>query len=239
MSADASGPDASGPDDPGGPAAGPGSGGQEPYWPAACAVLVAMGLHLILPEPLTLGPAWLVPALEALVLVPLAVAVPHRHPDERRWARPAALSLNGLVSLANAMALQRLVVRLLAAPGTGDGTTGRELLLSALVIWFTNVLIFALWYWELDGGGPGARRGEARPLPEFLFPQLDNPSIAPPGWTPRFVDYLYVSVTNVTAFSPTDTMPLTHTAKVLMALQALVSMLIVGLVVARAVNVLG
>jgi hypothetical protein len=200
--------------------------------------VAAICLHVILPGQLTLGPNWLLPALEALVLVPLLIAVPHRHPDERAWIRPAAMTLNGIVTLANVLALQRLVVRLLDGPGATGGPPGRELLGSGVVIWFTNVLIFALWYWELDGGGPGARRSVERPLPEFLFPQIDNPRIAPPGWAPRFVDYLYVSITNTTAFSPTDTMPLTVTAKGLMALQAFTSMLILGLVVARAVNVL-
>jgi hypothetical protein len=210
---------------------------KEPSWPAASAVLVAICLHVILPGQLTLSPNWVLPALEALILVTLLVKVPRRHPDEWRWTRPAAMTLNGLVTLANAIALQRLVVHLLDGSAAG-GLSGGDLLGSAVVIWFTNVLIFALWYWELDGGGPGARRGPDRPLPEFLFPQIDNPRVAPPGWAPRFVDYLYVSITNTTAFSPTDTMPLTVTAKGLMALQAFSSMLILGLVVARAVNVI-
>jgi hypothetical protein len=216
---------------------GPAHPQKEPTWPAALAVLAAIVLHLALPGSLTFGAGWLIPALEALLLVPLVIVVPHRGPGEGRWVRPAGLSLTGVVTLANALALEGLVTRLIGLPKPGV-LTGQQLLVSALVIWLTNIIIFALWYWELDGQGPGARHGPNPPLPEFLFPQIDNKSVAPPGWRPRFADYLYVSITNTTAFSPTDTMPLTVTTKALMALQGFASMMIIGLVVARAVNVL-
>jgi hypothetical protein len=209
---------------------------KEPTWPPAVAVLVALLLHLVLPGQLTLGPDWVIPALQALLLVPLWIAVPHRGPEDAGWVRPAGMTLIGLVTLANVLALQGLITGLLGVER--DGLPPKQLLASAVVIWLTNIIIFALWYWELDGGGPGARHSKDPPLPEFLFPQIDNPSIASPGWRPRFADYLYVSITNTTAFSPTDTMPLTIVAKSLMSLQAFTSMLIIGLVVARAVNVL-
>jgi uncharacterized membrane protein len=108
-----------------------------------------------------------------------------------------------------------------------------------MLIWLTNVIIFGLWYWELDRGGPGARCAPVHREPDFLFPQMVNPGTAPKGWTPNFLDYLYVSFTNASAFSPTDTMPLTEMSKILMLVQSLASLLIVALVAARAVNILG
>ena len=209
---------------------------REPTWPPAVAVLVALVLHLALPAQLTIGPDWVIPALQALLLLLLLIAVRHRGPEEADWVRRASMALTGLVTLANVLALQGLIAGLLGV--TRDGLPPKQLLASAVVIWLTNIIVLALWYWELDGGGPGARHSKDPPLPEFLFPQIDNPSIAPPGWRPTFADYLYVSITNTTAFSPTDTMPLTIVAKSLMSLQAFASMLIIGLVVARAVNVL-
>jgi uncharacterized membrane protein len=210
---------------------------REPTWPAAGAVLTAIVLRLALPEGIVSGPRWLIPALEALLLIPLFIAVPHRSPDDERWVRPAGMALAGVVTIANAVALAGLVSQLLEHPEPG-ALPGGQVLVSAVVIWVTNIIIFALWYWELDGDGPGPRRGADPPLPEFLFPQLDNPRIAPPGWRPQFLDYLYLSITNTTAFSPTDTMPLTASAKALMSLQAFASMLLIGLVVARAINIL-
>ena len=110
--------------------------------------------------------------------------------------------------------------------------------MTAIQIWLTNVIVFGLWYWELDRGGPGARCRENHREPDFLFPQMSTPAAAPPSWAPRFLDYLYVAFTNATAFSPTDTLPLTAWAKVLMAIQSLASLLTVALVAARAVNIL-
>lgn len=218
---------------------------REPHWPAALAVVATMGLYLALPNKLTLGPNWLIPALEAAVLVPLTITARHRHPGESPLVRKVALGLVGLVSLANALALQQLV-RLLLHPGRGLGLlrvhgslNGRELIVSAIMIWLTNVVVFGLWYWELDRGGPAARCRLDHREPDFLFPQMATPEAAPPGWTPSFLDYLYVSFTNSAAFSPTDTMPLTAWAKGLMLVQSLVSLLTVALVAARAVNILG
>ena len=106
------------------------------------------------------------------------------------------------------------------------------------MLWATNVLLFAVWYWEMDRGGPVARYLDRDVFPDFQFPQMENPKLAPPGWRPGFLDYLYTSLTNATAFSPTDTMPLTQTAKVVMGVQGVAALLTVGLVVARAVNIL-
>ena len=120
----------------------------------------------------------------------------------------------------------------------GSKATGKLLLLSALNIWFTNVIVYALWYWELDQGGPHERGLADCPRPDFLFPQMTAKEFSPPDWSPGFVDYLFVSFTNATAFSPTDTLPLTPAVKVLMMVQAMTSLLTVALVASRAVNIL-
>ena len=106
------------------------------------------------------------------------------------------------------------------------------------MLWVTNVLIFAIWFWELDRGGPGNRAPDGRQSPDFLFPQMAEPTLAA-GWRPRFADYLYTSYTNAVAFSPTDTVPLTAMAKLLMAIHSFIALVTVLLVVSRAVNVLG
>ncbi len=212
----------------------------EPRWPASLAVLAILALYALLPERLTVGPTWIVPALGLALLLPLSLAAPHRRPHEPAWQRLAALALIALVNLANLGSLILLVQALL------QGRTlvgrihldGRTLLLSSIAIWLTNVLVFALWYWELDRGGPDDRAGPRHRQPDFLFPQMTTPGCATDRWSPSFVDYAYVSFTNATAFSPTDTMPLTPAAKALMTVQALASLLTIALVAARAVNIL-
>jgi hypothetical protein len=144
------------------------------------------------------------------------------------------LSLTALVTAANVFALGALTDLLLER----DVSDGRALIVSGTLIWLTNVSIFGLWYWEMDRGGPGQRaEGEDGP-PDFLFPQMNDDRVEPANWRPMFIDYLYVSVTNATAFSPTDTMPLSRPAKSVMGLQAVISLLTIGLVVSRAVNIL-
>jgi uncharacterized membrane protein len=145
-----------------------------------------------------------------------------------------AIAMIGFVSAANIVALVRLSDRLLHA----GQQNGHQLILSGIVLWCTNVLLFGLWYWEIDRGGPAARARHERDFPDFLFPQMTDPRWAPKNWMPRLIDYLYVSLTNATAFSPTDTMPLSPTAKWLMSAQSIASLVTVGLVVARAVNIL-
>ena len=142
--------------------------------------------------------------------------------------------LTGVLSMANLLTLALLVERL------SDGSvTGRPLLLAAAEIWATNAIVFALWYWELDGGGPPTRLSEPAGKRDFAFVQMLSPELAEPGWHPRFVDYLYLSFTNASAFSPSDTLPLTRWAKLLMLLQSWVSIVTVVLVAARAVGMLG
>ena len=207
----------------------------EHRWPASLAGIAAIALYATLPHQMTLGPSWLAPALELALLVPLTIAVPRRHPDEAKWLRIAAILVIGIMSIANIVSLALVISTLLYGGTTG----GRPLILEAMQIWLINTLIFALWYWELDRGGPGKRRITQHHSPDFLFPQMATPHIASPDWRPTFVDYLYLSFTNSTAFSPTDTLPLTPWAKMLMLAQSLISLLTVALVAARAVNILG
>ncbi len=148
--------------------------------------------------------------------------------------RTIAIALIGLVSAVNSVSLVLLCHYLLR----GGTSNGRELILSGVVLWTTNVLLFGLWYWELDRGGPLVRASESDASVDFLFVQMSEPRHAPLDWKPTLIDYLYTSFTNATAFSPTDTMPLTARAKVLMAAQSLTALVTVGLVVARAVNIL-
>jgi uncharacterized membrane protein len=206
----------------------------EPRWPASLAVLATLILYVTLPDRLIPGPRWLVPALEMALLVPLTLKAPHRYKDEAAAGRAASIILVAIVNVANVGSLI-LLVQLLVS---GGAAAGRDLIIAALQIWLTNVAIFALWFWEIDRGGPGARRHPIERHPDFLYPQMANPTIAPAGWKPSFLDYFYVSLTNATAFSPTDTMPLTPVAKALMSVQSLASLITVALVAARAVNIL-
>lgn len=204
------------------------------YWPARIAVLSAMALYLLLPDRLLPGPRFIVPVLEGVVLVAITVLVPHRTTVAAPARRILAVLLIGLVTAANIATLALLVRELLK----GSVHMGRELIFASIAIWLTNVIVFGLWYWELDRGGPYERHQPSHRAPDFLFPQMSTPGAGPPDWAPRFVDYLYVSLTNATAFSPTDTMPLSTIAKSLMGVQAVASLLTVAVVAARAVNIL-
>lgn len=206
----------------------------EQRWPVALAILVAAALQLTLPDTVILGSRWLMPLLELAVLAVLVVANPGRFEREPGWRRRTSLVLTALISVANGAAVVRLVDHLVAGQGGDDAGT---LLATGAAIWATNVIGFALWYWQFDRGGPSARSRGDRDIPDFLFPQMQSPDIDP-EWEPTFVDYLYVSFTNATAFSPTDTMPLSRWTKLTMLVQSAVSLATVALVVARAVNVL-
>lgn len=203
--------------------------------PVAAAVVLAIALQLVLPDRLVIRPTWLLPTLEGLLLVGLIVANPRRINRTSTVLRVASVSLIVLISLANAWSSAELI------KGLVNGTEGdnASLLLSRGVsVYFTNILVFALWYWEWDRGGPVPRARGLRPYPDFLFPQMAQPELAPRDWRPNFLDYLYVSFTNAVAFSPTDTMPLSRWAKMLMLLQSAIALLTVTFVVARAVNIL-
>jgi uncharacterized membrane protein len=205
----------------------------EPFWQAQAALVGALILYLTLPSKLIVGPDWLMPALELLLIAGLWLDRPRRDRAAATRERTIVLALLGMVALANFVSLELLVHYLLK----GGKANGHQLILSSIVIWLTNVAVFALWYWQLDRGGPDRRaRGDGDEL-DFLFPQMTEPALAE-GWLPTFVDYLYVSFTNSTAFSPTDTMPLSGRAKLLMLAQSLISIVTVLLVAARAVNIL-
>ena len=149
--------------------------------------------------------------------------------------RIASLSLIAVMSLSNAASGGRLIVDLVRGEGSDDPS---QLLLTGGAIWLTNVIVFGLWYWEFDRGGPIERAAGSQPYPDFVFPQMTSPELAPPDWEPGFVDYLYVSFTNAMAFSPTDAMPMTRWAKLTMLTQSLISVVTLVLVIARAVNIL-
>lgn len=208
----------------------------EARWPIVLAILLAVGLYATLPDRLTFGPTWLPPAVELALLLPLLVTEPHWHPAAGwPWQRGVSTLLVGVIQLSNLLSLGLLIAGLLEGSAK---TTGAQLIVEAGKIWLTNILVFGLWYWELDRGGPRARHWRTPRPPDFLFPQMSSPDLAPPGWMPTFVDYLYVAFTSATAFSPTDTLPLTPPAKLLMGVQSLISLLTLALVAARAVNIL-
>lgn len=213
----------------------------EPFWPAQLTVLAAIALQLALPSRLTVGPSWLVPAMEAALLVGMVIVTPNQVEEEHPRRRRVALSLTAFVTAANVYSLGALSHFLLHHPSSGPEVgayNGRELIVSGVLIWLTNFLIFGLWYWEMDRGGPGRRAAGHDGPPDFLFPQMNDDSVLPENWRPRFLDYLYVSLTNATAFSPTDTMPLSAMSKSIMGVQSLVSLVTIGLIVSRAVNIL-
>ena len=208
----------------------------EARWQVTIAVAAAVALQFPLPDRLVLlRPAWLLPALEGLLLLGLVMANPQRINRESRAIRLASLTLAALLSLANAWSVARLVTGLVQ--GT-EGSAAGPLLVTGGAIWLTNVIVFGLWYWEFDRGGPVARANATHIYPDFQFVQMASPQLAPPGWEPAFGDYLYLSFTNAAAFSPTDVMPLSRWAKMGMTAQAAISIVTVALVVARAVNIL-
>jgi hypothetical protein len=176
-----------------------------------------------------------VPTVEGVLLLVLVVIAPARATTRSVGVRRFALVVIGLVTLTNVVSLVLLVHFLI----NGGKAGGHSLILSGIVLWVTNVLIFAVWYWEMDRGGPVARFENPDAMADFQFPQMeDSKSYVPENWQPGFLDYLYTSLTNATAFSPTDTMPLTQTAKMVMGVQGVSALVTVGLVVARAVNIL-
>jgi uncharacterized membrane protein len=224
--------------------------GEPTFWPSA-AIVAAAVLYADLPTRFIAGAhagafsvvRWLVPALTAIVLAALVVTVPENRLIEsvgwgarrvhltRRWL---SLSLIAVVSAANSASII-LLVHLLVNGAHANAST---LLRAAVHMWVVNVLLFGLWYWQLDGGGPISRPRGAPHERDFLFPQQAEPQLLAGGWHPTFIDYLYVSYTNASAFSPTDTLPLSRWAKMLMLVQSAISLSLAVMVVARAVNIL-
>lgn len=213
----------------------------EPRWPVALSISFFIAVTIVLrvyqPKRETLGPHWLVPAVEIALLVVLLLADPGRVTRRSRWLRPLAIVLV-LALAAAALASTGVLIRDLIIGGKVT-TSATALLASGALIWLGNVLVFGLLYWLLDSGGPLARYRGDRPYPDFAFSQQLSPELAPPGWRPQYVDYLVLGLTTSTAFSPTDVMPMRTWAKLTMALQSLIALTVVGLVIARAVNIFG
>ena len=177
---------------------------------------------------------WLIPIVpEVILLIALAWQRPRRRLEQLGQRRNVALALLALISIANSL----LLLAVLASLIRGDEKSGAQLLLKAMTVWGTNVITYGLWFWAFDRGGPVRRVEADPPSPDFQFPQMENPQLAEPGWYPRLLDYVYVSFTNSIAFSPTDAMPLTRRAKMLMLSESAVSSVTVLLVAARAVNI--
>jgi hypothetical protein len=212
--------------------------GHQRRWPASLTVLVVLGLQLALPSQVTVGPRWLLPALEGALLVPLVIGNPIRLTRDVAGLRAVAIALAATVMVANAAVLLRLIMLVTS----GTKTDPQTLVHAAVLIWVTNLAAVAVALWEIDRGGPFARdprhhREASRP--DLLFPQMSGaPGWDANKWYPAFGDYLFVAFTAATAFSPTDTMPLSPRAKLIVAIGSMVSLLTVAVVAARAVNIL-
>jgi hypothetical protein len=207
----------------------------EARWPMAGAVLAAMVLTLLLPDDLRLGPKWALPLIEGVLLVAVVIGDPGKITRRSKLLRGLSIGLVAVL-VADALWTTGLLIDHLLTGGA-ETNSASALLSAGAIVWVSNNIAFALLYWELDSGGAAARAHQLPRHADFAFPQQLNPDIAPAGWRPRFIDYLYLGFTNATAFSPTDTMPLAPWAKVAMTVQSLISLAILGLVVARAVNV--
>ncbi|HSX30409.1 MAG TPA: hypothetical protein VLE99_00635 [Candidatus Saccharimonadales bacterium] len=205
----------------------------DPIWHVELIVLLAIALQLALPDRFVFGVHWLLPMLEVVLAVLLAATTPRQRVFASVKRRLTVVLLVTVIGLGNLYALGRVASLLLQQ---GKISNGRELILTAINIYFTNIIIFTLLYWEMDGGGPGRRHAPHATERDFLFPQSSVPGLQ--NWHPTSVDYLYVASTNATAFSPTDTLPLTRRAKLLMLVQGFVSLVVIALVAARAVNIL-
>ncbi len=208
----------------------------ESRWPPTLVLLVAIVVPLLLANRFTLVPKWIGPALLALLLVAHMIADPGRIDRQTRAARAIGISLMAVLVVGAGTQAVVLTVELIG--GNKALNNPDALLASGSLVWLNTIIAFTFLYWEVDGGGPAARAHRAPKYPDLAFPEHMNPDLAPPAWRPLFLDYLYLGLTNATAFSPTDVMPLRHWAKLTMGVQALISLVILGLIVARAVNIL-
>jgi uncharacterized membrane protein len=201
----------------------------------ASAIIAAMVLTVLLPKDVRAGPAWLLPGLEGLMLIGLILGDPGKIDGRSRLLRQLSISLVGLLVFDALWSTSWLVKDLIHASKITESAS--QLLDAGALVWISNNIAFSLLYWELDDGGPAARFFHERRYPDLAFPQEISPGIAPDGWRPLYIDYLYLAFTNATAFSPTDVMPLVPWAKIAMMVQSTISLIVLGLVIARAVNV--
>jgi uncharacterized membrane protein len=207
----------------------------EQRWPAAVAIGILIALEWLLPEHLSLGPRWLFPGLQVVIAGVIVAADPGRMRKSTPMLRTLSLLLIGVASVGNVYSVVRLVLDIVGGHGAGSAA---DLLMTGGAIYLINVLTFAVWFWELDRGGPAARSAGSDPYPDFLFAPMTSPDMAHKDWEPFFLDYFYVAFTNATAFSPTDTLPLSRWAKFAMALESAIALVTAALVVAKAVNAL-
>jgi len=208
--------------------------GRKELWHAQLVFLLAVALQFTIPSQLRWGDNYTLAIIELVLVAGIGITAPKRHISFRNFNRTIAVLLIGLVSFANVSSLALVINGLL----NGSQVPGKQLVVAAFAIFITNIIVFSLWYWELDSPGlTGAKKHDAKP--KFDFPQMESKLKEGESWEPTFFDYLYVSITNASAFSPTDTLPLTHMVKAIMSTQALISLLTVVLVTARAVNILG
>jgi|SRR5580658_5800907 uncharacterized membrane protein len=204
---------------------------REPRWPAFVAMLAAAGVYFALPEPLSVGPSWLLLVIIVFLLIPILMTYRYGY---YKATRILTLTANGIITVAM---IASLVLLVRGIPTHLE--TPKALLRSASALWITNILVFALWYWKLDAGGPlGRDHRNGLSDSSFLFPQMLSRGEKDSSWKPNFVDYLFLAFNTSTAFSPTDTAVLSRWAKLGMMLQSLISLLIVVLLAARAVNIL-
>jgi uncharacterized membrane protein len=220
----------------------------EPRWHASVAVLAALALYITLPPRYTIGPVWAAPLAVMVILVPLSILAPKRHRETRRM-RFLGILLIAIVNFFNIVSVLLLVDAFFHPKRTAELNSAAALMRHGLQIWFTNILVFALWFWELDGNGPDAR-AHANAATEFenadfLFPQMQMSMMGgeptrcvDPLWKPQFFDYLYLAFTNSTAFSPADVMPLSRWAKFLMLVEAMISLITIAIVLARSVSLI-
>jgi uncharacterized membrane protein len=207
----------------------------EQRWPAAVAIGALIALEWLLPERLSLGPRWLFPGLQVVIIIVIVAANPGRMRKSSPMLRTLSLLLIGVASAGNVYSVVRLVMDIVGRHDTGSAA---DLLMTGGGIYLINVLTFAVWFWELDRGGPAERAAGNDPYPDFLFPPMTSPDVAHKDWEPYFLDYFYVAFTNATAFSPTDTLPLSRWAKFAMALESAIALVTAALVIAKAVNAL-
>jgi uncharacterized membrane protein len=207
-------------------------------WPVAATVAIGIGLQIAVPGRLVLvRPTWVLPVVQGALLVILIAANPHRINRQSTVMRSLSLVLAAVLSLANGWSVAQLAKDITQG---NKGQTPGQLLITGAVIWLTNVIVFALWYWEFDRGGPVSRALNLKNrYPDFQFTQMVSPpEMVPPDWEPFFLDYLYLAFTNAAAFSPTDVLPMSRWAKVAMTFQSIISIVTVALVVSRAINIL-
>ena len=220
----------------------------EPRWHAAVAVVIVLGLYITLPKQFTFGPVYLAPLLVLGILLPLLIFAPSRH-RESSVQRVASVALIAVTNFFNIASVALLIYETMFAPGRvaalSVANSGQHLLMAGAQIWLANILVYAMWYWEIDGGGPDPRAHAASAMEflraDFLFPQMmvDDERIAciEKRWKPLFLDYVFLAFTNALAFSPADTFPITRPAKMLMMAEAVTSFVTIAVVLARAVGI--